>query len=115
VIIEKRDLDCLLDVDGSLTPDFSCVCVPDNEELNKLLTYCLLLQQHAHTITSTSSFTLEDVLYARYEWFLLFTKKHTAQYGTDEGLQQQLLDILETIEAEIGDIDWTLIQSFEEK
>lgn len=113
MIIGKKELDQLLD--SSIKIDFSFVFIPDNNELKKLLTYSLLLHQHAHTITSTSSFTLEDVLYARYEWFLLLTKKYTEQYGTDEGLQQQLLDILETIEAELGDVDWALIQSFEEK
>ncbi|MEW4283548.1 hypothetical protein [Priestia koreensis] len=113
MIIGKKELDQLLD--SSIKIDFSLVPVPNNKELKKLLTYSLLLQQHAHTITSTSSFTLENVLYAQYEWVHLFTKKYTAQYGTDEGLQQQLLDILETIEAELGDVDWALIQSFEEK
>ncbi|KOO46446.1 hypothetical protein [Priestia koreensis] len=104
-----------LELDADLKINFSLVSVPNNKELKKLLTYCLLLHQHAHTITSTSSFTLKDVLYAQYEWVLLFTKNYTEQYRTDEGFQQHLLDILETIEVELGNVDWALIQSFEEK
>ncbi len=56
--------------------------------------------------------TESESLCGRYYWFLLAIRSWQKIYGYDAGMEQQALQLLETINAEV---DWEAIQTIERK
>lgn len=87
----------------------------DNEELNRLLNYWLLLEECRSMIQELSGESLETILYSKYYWSSRFIEMYTELYGVDAGLKQQQYKILEEMDQELsGGIDWKIIPKLEE-
>lgn len=58
--------------------------------------------------------TPEDRTYNRYYWFLRFAAAHRKRHGFDAGVEQQVFQILERADLEIGrTLDWRVIERLE--
>lgn len=82
--------------------------IAQNESL-KL--YELLAVEKQSILSKLQEFTLEDLWYSQYYWFLVIMKERNAWNQVD--YEQQKYKILENMDLEI-EIDWTLIEQLEE-
>jgi len=53
------------------------------------------------------------VFYSRYYWFLIYSKHYQKLKGVDEGLQQQLFQIIESSESISDSVDWSVVEKME--
>jgi hypothetical protein len=60
--------------------------------------YYLLFTYWPHLLESKSGLTPDDLFYNRYYWFARLVKEYEAEQGTDAGLGQPLVQVLETLE-----------------
>lgn len=73
--------------------------------------YELLEAEKQSILSKLQKFTLEDLWYSQYYWFLVIMKERNAWNQVD--YEQQKYKILESMDLEI-EIDWTLIEQLEE-
>ncbi|WP_409274861.1 hypothetical protein V1499_06825 [Neobacillus sp. SCS-31] len=52
--------------------DLSNIITIDDEELEKVLHYFLILKEFSREIAAGYSFTTEQILYSQYYWFIYF-------------------------------------------
>lgn len=73
--------------------------------------YELLEAEKQSILSKLQEFTLEDLWYSQYYWFLVIMKERNTWNQAD--YEQQKYKILEKMDVEI-EIDWTLIEQLEE-
>jgi len=100
-----------------LMEKMSFVCKKSNNEdadLSKFVAYINFLVDRKDEIIKIINVELEDVAYSHYYWFWALKEVYFKKHGKDEGLEQQALKILETMNFELqGNIDWEIIEQIE--
>ena len=81
----------------------------DNEELS-LRMYKLLESAKESILSKTDEFTLEDLWYSQYYWFLIIMKERDVMQQAD--YLQQLSKILDSMDGEFC-IDWEIVERLE--
>ncbi|ALC91612.1 hypothetical protein AM500_18840 [Bacillus sp. FJAT-18017] len=66
--------------------DLSTIITVDNKELERFLHYFLFLKEYNNEIVASSSFTQEQVLYSKYNWYVYFKNHYFVKYGYDGGM-----------------------------
>ncbi|WP_316572906.1 hypothetical protein [Neobacillus sp. YIM B06451] len=91
--------------------DLTNIITIDDEELEKVLHYFLILNEFSHEITAGSSFTTEQILYSQYYWFVYFKNRYFSMYGYDGGMDQQAFHLIEHIAYELNDeVNWDFLE-----
>uniref|UniRef100_UPI004055B240 hypothetical protein n=1 Tax=Agathobacter sp. TaxID=2021311 RepID=UPI004055B240 len=81
-----------------------------HDEEHALKVYERLESGKEEILSKTDKFTLEDLWYSQYYWFLMLMKERDALTAAD--YQQELFKILESMERDIC-IDWEIIEQLE--
>ncbi len=101
---------CMEELFDLLDRDY--IVIYDNDKLNELANYALLLEDDEQQILFIGKYTLLDILYGRYYWFTKFLVYYESLYGKDESMEQQQFKIIEAIDC-IGCVDCSLLEEIE--
>ncbi|WP_336883615.1 hypothetical protein [Priestia koreensis] len=114
VIITDKEINAMIDnirVDiNTLKYEF----ILDDLDLKKKYENYAFLSYHQNDIISKFQFSLEQVLYSQYYWFIDFKNSYISNNGYDAGLEQQGFQMLEHISNLLnGNINWVFMESVE--
>lgn len=85
----------------------------EDELLHSSGEYYALFDQKENELLKITDFSLEDILYSKYYWFTVFTKRFHEIYGADAGVDQQQFKILEEISNRLDTVDYRLIENID--
>jgi len=86
-----------------------------DKELQTYLKYIHLFKFIETTSNEINiEFTMEDLLYSQYYWFIKYKNRYFELYERDEGLEQEAFKMLEDIDLQMQTgIDWSIIESID--
>ncbi|WP_059173177.1 hypothetical protein [Bacillus sp. FJAT-27445] len=108
-IITKDQLELLFQTFHSRL-DLSNIITFDDEDLTKVLHYFLILKEFSKEIAAGSPFTIEQVLYSQYYWFVYFKNQYFSKYGYDAGMDQQAFQLIEQLTYELDEVNWDFLE-----
>ena len=82
-----------------------------DETLRKFLNYYDFINNNNLELMSQDG--KSSVMYSKYYWFTKYRKRNDEIHGYNAGIEQEGFKLLEEIESELGEVDWTLIQKIE--
>ena len=107
-----QDRTCMEELFASLGKPL--VTLYEEDEMNKAINYALLLEDNEQKILTLKKYTLSDILYGRYYWFIEFLVQYEKLYGKDAGMEQQQFMIIVAMDY-AGCVDCSLLEKIEQE
>ena len=85
----------------------------DSNEILAVQMYEILENRKQNILSQTDKFTLEDLWYSEYYWYLVLIKEQNVQNSAD--FQQGLFHVMERMDYEIAPINFTVLERLEKE
>ena len=85
----------------------------DSNEILAVQMYEILENRKQNILSQTDKFTLEDLWYSEYYWYLVLIKEQNVQNSAD--FQQGLFHVIERMDYEIAPINFTVLERLEKE
>ena len=85
----------------------------DSNEILSVQMYEILENMKQTILSQTDKFTLEDLWYSEYYWYLVLMKEQNVQNSAD--FQQGLFRVIERMDYQIASINFTVLERLEKE